>query len=515
MSRRVAGAALPLLLLLSACVAQDEQPPSLTEAAGADLPTATAATTSTPTPPAVPALLRTPPATGHPDPWVNELMRAAVCWYEPGGSPQSCLPLGPAVLEAIAKMGGSEDIRLILPLIDMLWLDLGWDAAIEDALEALTGERLATPRAWYEWQFGSINPPTTQIYEQWKARLLSITATAQTSPTFEELIDPTAVGAEPSLLVWTGVQPNDVPPLRDPPVVHRLEERYLDPSDVVYGIQIEGEARAYPRRIVAWHGAVNDVLGGTPLLLAHCLPCGGAAAFDRRLEGAALTFGTAGLAFQSRTLLFDEQTLTLWDAFSGGRASGEGSGLPLGADAELEPLPLVTTTWAAWTELHPNSTVLSLDTGHVRDYSAGAAIAEERSSEKPLFPAIEGGELPQREPVAGLNIGDARRAYPVDDIEARRVVHDAIGGAPIVLLSRGPGLGTRAYEATDLVIDRLEVAGEDLIAVDVAGERWFVNERALVSALDGREHARLPFWQGYWFAWLGAFGSTEVWRGGS
>jgi len=504
--QRLALAGLALAAaLLAGCVAREEPaaPPSATPLP----PAATAAGAPLATPDAAPR----GPLT---DAEVVALLDRAVCWRADPALAASCLPPDADALAAIAAMGASQDRRFVAPLIDMRWLDLGWDGAIEDALEAITGERRDAPVAWYGLDSGAPLPPG---YAQWKAALLSITATAATSPRFAELLRP----LEPDddmvrLLVWTGVQPNGRPPLTSPAVVHRLEAGYLGTDDTVYGLFVDGEARAYPRRVVAWHGAVNDVIGETPLLLAHCLPCGGAVAFDRHVEGEVLRFGTAGLALLGRTLLFDEQALRLWDTFAGVAASGEQAA----AEQRLRALPLVTTTWGAWSTAHPDSGVLSLDTGFERDYAPGAAVTAELAAAAPLYPtplypAPATGPLDARAPVLGIDVGGAQRAYPVGDIEARRVVHDLADGTAIVLLSEGPGLGTRAYAAGDTLIDRLVREDGAPIAVDVEGERWFVNERALVSTLDGRERPRLVLRQGYWFAWRGPHPQTTLWGGGS
>ena len=526
MRRGVAPATLlPALALLVACVAREDaaEPASATPRG----PDATAAGA----PAATPESMSGGPLT---EAAVVALLDRAVCWRADPALAASCLPPDADALEAIAAMGTSRDWRFVAPLIDMRWLDLGWDGAIEDALEAISGTRLGDAYAWYRFDY---RPPVTPRYPEWKAALLAITATAATSPRFAELlrpfersVDPGGVGTAGDelrrLLVWTGVQPNGRPPLTSPEVVHRLDAGYLAPEDVVYGLVVDGEARAYPRQVVAWHGAVNDVVGGTPLLLAHCLPCGGAVAFDRRSDGATLRFGTAGLALLGRTLLFDEQSLRLWDAFAGVSASGaqrtEGEQrVPpsLVGAPRLEALPLVTTTWAAWSTAHPDGGVLSLDTGHERDYAPGAAVEAEHAAAAPLYPAppalLPDGQLEAKAPVLGLEIGGVQRAYPVEDIEARLVAHDLVDGTAIVLLSEGPGLGTRAYASGDTVIDRLVREDGAPIAVDIAGERWFVNERALVSTLDGRERPRLVLRQGYWFAWRGAYPETTLWGGGS
>lgn len=496
MSRGVALATLALVLL-AACVEADDEPPAATpspaEANGA-------ADSAEPSPTATAG--RGPLS----DREVIALIEEAVCWSHDPALAASCLPPSTDALEAIAAMGASGDARFVAPLIDMRWLDLGWDQAIEDALLAITGARLDDPHAWYQFEHDG---PITPGYAAWKAGLLALTATEATSSGFVELLGSFEDAAVLRQLVWTGVQPNGRPPLDAPGVVHRQAASYLGAGDVVYGLVVEGEARAYPRRIVAWHGAVNDVIGETPVLLSHCLPCGGAVAFDRTVEGDALTFGNAGLALLGRTLLFEEGSLALWDAFAG-------APLGTGERAHLEALPLVTTTWGAWSAAHPETGVLSIDTGHDRDYTAGAAVALEAALTTPLYPAPPAGtSRDAKEPVLGIEVGGTRRAYPVADIEARGVVHDLVAGRALVLLSEGPGQGVRVYASGDALFDRVVSEDGVLVAVDTTGERWFVQERALVSTLDGRERPRVVARQGYWFVWSGIHPDTSVWDGGS
>lgn len=459
---------------------------------------------------------------------VIALLDRAVCWQADPALAATCLPPNDSARLTIAEIGRSGDPRFVSPLIDMLWLDVGWRRPVADALFALTGRRFEEPGQWYAWAETEWQPPTAEAlpdgYAQWKARLLSITAAggptsddepSPAAPAFSDLIDGSALVGRPDLLVWTGVQPNEVPPLNDPATVHRVEERYLAPSDVVYGVVLDGEARAYPRRIVAWHGIVNDTIGDRPVAIVHCLPCGSAIAYDRRAPGQdqeTTRFGNAGLAFQSRTLIFDEASLTLWDAFSGYAVSGP----RLGPDVRqpqlaLETFPLLTTTWEAWSKRHPHTTVLDLDTGFVRDYEAGAALRDDLASPAPLLPVGPLDErLPAKEPVIGTGVFGLTRAYPVALIERQGIVHDTIGGPPVVLISEGPGAGVAVYSAEDLIIERLEGSGDDLRAVDSEGERWFINPRALVSTIDGREHPRLASWQGYWFAWSTVHSAAPV-----
>ena len=334
-------------------------------------------------------------------------------------------------------------------------------------------------------------------------------------PAFRDFLDDDgAYALRPELLVWGGAAVDEVSPLRDPATVHRVEERYLQPDDVVFGLVIEGEARAYPRRIVAWHQIVSDEVGGTPVTLVFCPSCGGAVAYDPRTNGERYLLGSSGLVYEARLLLFDEQTKSLWDAFTGRAVGGELSaeGLALSRHA------LVTTTWGDWSARHPNTSVLDLDTGHVRDYSPGAALRAEFDSPQPAFPVAQpDGRLAPKRAVLGVVAGGEARAYEVERVRQAGIVHDTLGGVPLVLLAEGADAAIRVYLAGALEVTGLAVRGGDLTATgDDGGDggdgtRWFVQEDALVSTTDGRRYDGVARQEGYWLAWSGTHPQTTIW----
>ena len=494
-----AALAVPFALLAAACVEREPPPtPAATATAAAETPA-----------PASPAPTEVGPLT---ESGVADLMRRAVCWYREPALAASCLPPGAETVEAIEVIGRSGDPRFVAPLIDMRWLAVGWARWVEDALEAITGERFDDPRRWYEWA-AEQEPQLPRGYVDWKARLLSFV-----DPAFEKLLAADRDYAlRPDLLVWDGSAVDEVTPLRDPSFVHRVEERYLNRDDVVFGLVLNGQARAYPLRIIAWHRLVSDEVDGVPALIVFCAPCGGAVAFDTRTasEGEEhYTLGSSGLVHDSRPLLFDEATNSLWDAFTGRPVSGE----LLGADIELAQWTLVTTTWADWSVRHTNTSVLDLDTGHVRDYSPGAALRAEFASPAPAFPtsALD-GRLAPKAPVLGVAVEGEARAYPVERVRERGIVHDTVSGVAIVLLSEGAGTAIRVYRSGALAVTELEASGSgdlDLIAIGDDGDdgtRWFVQEDGLVSTTDGRRYEALPQRELYWFAWAQTHPESSIW----
>ncbi|MDA1003509.1 MAG: DUF3179 domain-containing (seleno)protein, partial [Chloroflexi bacterium] len=452
-------------------------------------------TTATPAP-TVPAALD--------DAAVTALLRSVVCWYERPADAPGCVPPGPDTVSAIETMALSGDARLIAPLVDMLALDVGWGRYAREGLERLTGEARTDAHAWYAW-LAEEHPPLPVEYATWKGRLLSLIDRRFAEILSERLGD--AIPADE--LIWSGVPVNGLPPLNSPATVHRVEQRYLDDGDIVFGLYLEDEPRAYPERILGWHELVQEEVDGRDIVIAYCGPCGSAAAYSAiASDGRTYSFGTSGLVYRSRRLLFDERTFSLWDPVSGVAIAG-----PLAsAGVRLEPLPLLRTTWSDWSTRRPGTQVLALDTGTLRDYGEGVAIREVVAAGAPLYPAgTLDDRLAVKARVLGVEIGGETRAYALDAVERSRIVHDRLGGQDIVLISVGPGRGVVVYDESDV---RFVSVGGDLDALEITdgdGVRWFADERRLVNARNGRVRDAIASRTAYWFAWSGAYPQTRVW----
>lgn len=493
-----------LALVAAACVASEPAPEVATPAGVTVEATATPAATPSPAPTPSPTPTPSPavqPPRSLDDAGVAALLRRAVCWHDDPARAAECVPLTAATARAIEELGRSGDARFIAPLVDILWMQIGWERWVENALERITGERLPDPQSWSVW-VAERTPPLPAAYQDWKGRLLSIV-----DPRFAEVL---AEGRahEPRVeeLLWTSVRIGGLPPLEMPATVHRVEERYLAGDDVVFGLQIGGEPRAYPERIVAWHGAVRDEIDGTPVLLLHCVPCGSAAAFEAELGGRERRLVAAGLVYRSRALFVDEETGSLWDPVSGRALTGPA----FEAGERLRPLPLRRATWSEWSAIQPATRVLALETGFLRDYSAGAALQAEAEAPGPLYPAAPlDGRLPPKERVLGIELDGAAHALPLADLEVAGITTLNLGGSELVLLSRGPGSGVAAYHAPPAAIEELALTESlGLLAVDSEGERWFVSDERLVSSLDSARLSTVPTRTAYWFAWAGALPET-------
>ncbi len=161
-----------------------------------------------------------------------------------------------------------------------------------------------------------------------------------------------------------GPPKNGIPALDHPTFVSASEaERSLKDQDIILGVESRGAAKAYPVRILNWHEVVNDDVGEQPVLISWCPLCGSGLVYDPRANGRRHTFAVSGLLYRQNLLFFDYETESLWSQLRGGAVAG-----PL-AGTSLRLLPVTMTTWQNWKAEHPQTLVLSFQTGYKRDYS--------------------------------------------------------------------------------------------------------------------------------------------------
>ncbi len=391
-------------------------------------------------------------------------------------------------------------------------------ARAAEALGRLTGESFGTDwAAWVRWYATSdLEPPPGFV--GFKGRLLG-----RIDPRFEELLRdeyPRRIRAEE--IVWGGVPFEGIPALDRPKYVSASAVHWLAPDEPVFGVRIGSEARAYPLRILDWHEMANDELDGVPFSLAYCTLCGSGIAYDTRVpELGTLDFGSSGFLMRSNKLMVDRKTRTLWNQFTGRPVLG-----PL-ADREirLRVLPSVVTRWRDWRAQHPDTTVVSLETGYDRPYQPGAAYAGYFASPTTMFPvARTRTELPEKTRVFGIERGGVAKAWPVDSLVERGVVNDSLGDEALVLVAPREGIWVdgesvregraryaagaevRAYRRGDHVFRAGASAAE---LVDETGRPWRSEEERLVGP-NGEQLARSAGVLAYWFGWQSFYPHTEL-----
>jgi hypothetical protein len=109
--------------------------------------------------------------------------------------------------------------------------------------------------------------------------------------------------------IFSGGPPKDgIPAIDQRSFAPAADARDLAPREPVISIEIAGDARAYPLRVMIWHEIVNDTVGGTPVTITWCPLCNSSVLFDRRVDGRTLSFGTTGKLRNSDLVMYDRET---------------------------------------------------------------------------------------------------------------------------------------------------------------------------------------------------------------
>jgi hypothetical protein len=306
-------------------------------------------------------------------------------------------------------------------------------------------------------------------------------------------------------IVWGHVYRDDVLPLRDPALVPASEAKYLEPEDIVFGLEVNGEARAYPQGTMEYPEVLTETVGGEPITFVFCPLCMTAVAYRSTAGGTVHRFGTSGFLYRSNKLLYDDETKSLWYTMTGEPVVGE----LVGQGLKLEALPVVVTTWGEWVKRHPKTKTLPrpadntpnrhLAGSHYGSYFASPSLMHQvqaRDARLELKQEVFIVRIPETEKVP-VAVSQAL-------LNENPVFHLNAGGRPVVVITHASG-ANRAYESSGHKFKPGKAPEEVL---DAEGRPWRVEEGYLT---DGRTKlARLPGHRSYWFAWFAAHPDTKL-----
>lgn len=401
---------------------------------------------------------------------------------------------------------GNPDV--VPALLTSMRFSRGRQGRIAEVMDELAGQKFGTD--WFEWMlWQERNPqivPHPSLIPFKREVLLGI------DENFDVFLKPEHLAREQMKIrfeeiAWGGVRKDGIPSLDNPDLLPAAKADYLKDDDLVFGISINGDTRAYPLRIMGWHEMFNEVIGGVPVALAYCTLCGSGILFETKVTGRRkpLVFGSSGFLYRSNKLMFDRETHSLWNQYTGKPVVG-----PLvDSGIELKQRPVVITSWGAWKASHPKTRVLSLNTGHRRDYGSGVVYQDYFSSAELMFPAlVDQSRHRQKDYVFAIRQFGAARAWPLDAFEEKSIINDAIANTPLVLIGNPSKRTVRAYERGAHLFEQ---RGETLL--DETGQTWTVTETAL-ERVDGKTLPRVAGHISYWFAWDNYLGDAATVYGG-
>lgn len=299
-----------------------------------------------------------------------------------------------------------------------------------------------------------------------------------------------------------------IPPLSSPKYDDAAGGAWLAPDDLVLGYVGErGSAFAYPHKILNFHEIVNDEIDGVPVLVSYCPLCRSSIVYDRRLDGRTLEFGNTSALYQSDLVMFDRETGSYWWQVAGRAIVGALT------DKKLRTLPSATAPWSEWKAEHPDTKLLSRDTGHRRTYTVDpfASLAGSLNEGRFPFPVAGPGRddrrLPPGEVVLGVAVGEDSVAFPVRAL-GTSAANVTVGGTAVAILARA---GSAAAYAAIVDGRRLAFSFQGGAFVDDAtGSRWDPGGVATAGPLSGKRLEPVPSRTTFWFAYVAAFPDTRI-----
>jgi len=203
----------------------------------------------------------------------------------------------------------------------------------------------------------------------------------------------------------------------------------------------------------------------------------------------------------------DRQTGSVWTHLEGVAIQGPLEG------RRLEVIPLIPTTWAEWTALHPETMVLDNNTRFFRQYrpvfigqpGIGAQFAQSLLYWDP--------RLPENEVVIGVTQGEESRAYVLEAMPSGLgAVNDTLGEIPIVLLHHRENAFGIAYDRRVAGELLTFTASDGRIIDEQTGSAWSVEGRAIEGPLDGQRLSFVTSFITEWYGWAAFHPETEIYE---
>ncbi len=241
--------------------------------------------------------------------------------------------------------------------------------------------------------------------------------------------------------------------------------------------------------------------------------------YSTKVDGEVLSFGTSGMLYHSNKLMYDRGTKSLWHQFLGEPVVG-----PLGdSGVKLELIPVALTTWADWLALHPDTTLLSIETGvyppssYAPEDDRRSIYFRYRNTRDTIFPVPKRADaLETKAQILGLTLNGQSMAYPMEVLSRWMVINDTVAGQALVVVATDQGVGARAYERSSFKFSLSRTGSGDgsITLTDMNDRPWQIEEEALVLVENPTERlARLPSRASYWFGWYSFHPGTQVYAG--
>lgn len=183
-------------------------------------------------------------------------------------------------------------------------------------------------------------------------------------------------------------------------------------KEPVISVEINGDARAYPVRILMYHEVVNDVVGDVPVTITFCPLCNASLVYERTIDGAVLDFEATGKLRKSDLVMYDRQTETWWQQFTGEALVGHYN------DRSLTIVSSQILSLKLFIEKYPGGKVQVPNDDQLRDYGNNPYIGYDSSEWPFLFSGVYQEDIP---PLARV-VAIGSHAWPLTLLKKKKVI---------------------------------------------------------------------------------------------
>ncbi len=269
----------------------------------------------------------------------------------------------------------------------------------------------------------------------------------------------------------------------------------VDSNKLVIGVQINGEARAYPIEIIGYHHQVQDTVGGAPVMVTYCTVCRTGRVYSPFVNGKYERFRLVGMD-HFNAMFEDATTKSWWRQVNGTAIAG-----PLKGTA-LQEIPSEQTRLAAWINAYPGTKILQPDPVFADQYKGLKGFDDgtiPSSLEK-----RDSGSWQFKSWVVGVQINGKAKAYDWNELVKQRIIHDTIDHTGIVLVLEKDNASFHAWASTigDTTQLRFSLNEEATVLKDNTGSVWNMNGDCIEGELKGNKLRGIQSYQEFWHSWL-------------
>ena len=270
-----------------------------------------------------------------------------------------------------------------------------------------------------------------------------------------------------------------------PKSVHMVpaDRNKVDTGRLIVGIDINGQARAFPIQFIGYHHQVRDTVGGQPVMVSYCTVCRTGRVFSPVVDGHTESFRLVGM--DHFNAMFEDSTTGSWWR----QANGEAIAGPAKGKVLIE-IPSRQVKLSEWLVLHPNSLIMQADSALRTNYSDSTSY-ETGASRKPLT-GTDTASWHDKSWVVGITVNGQSKAYDWNRLRREKCVNDVLGGKPIVLVLASDNSSFFAFVRPNAVTS-FSVRNDSLVA---GGTAYAFSGQGLTGALEPVNAS-----QEFWHSW--------------